>query len=103
VLLALADVFLTVPHPRAAAGVTPPRLHRAIWWLFRAASRSAGRHRYAAAHRRHAEAGIEVEPEPAAGADRYVELRRQWDGYVRGFAAYMAYDWWRIDPLIGRA
>src|SRR5687768_10846739 len=39
VLLALADVFLTVLHPRADAGVVSPRLNRAIWTLFRVGSR----------------------------------------------------------------
>jgi hypothetical protein len=60
---------------------------------------AAWRRRYAAAHQRLAAAGVEVEPDVEAGARRYVELRSQWDGFVRGFAAYLAYDWWKIDPL----
>lgn len=60
---------------------------------------AAWRRRYAAAHRRFAAAGVAVEPDPEEGAERYVALRRQWDGFVRGFASYMAYDWWKIDPL----
>lgn len=60
---------------------------------------AAWRRRFEAAHRRFAAAGIAVEPDPDEGARRYVSLRAQWDGYVRGFAAYMAYDWWKIDPL----
>lgn len=60
---------------------------------------AAWRRRYAAAHRRFAEAGVEVEPDAEAGARRYVELRSQWDGFVRGFASYLDYDWWKIDPL----
>jgi hypothetical protein len=59
---------------------------------------AAWRRRYADAHAKLAAAGIEVEPDPATGAEQYVALRRQWDGYVRAFADYMAYPWWRIDP-----
>lgn len=70
-------VALEVEHPHAAA------------W----------RRRYADAHRRFSDAGIAVLPDVAAGADHYVELRREWDGYVRVFADYMAHDWAVIDPL----
>lgn len=59
----------------------------------------AWRRRYTAAHSAFAAAGIAVAPDVEAGADRYVELRRQWDGYVRVFARYMAYPWAAIDPL----
>lgn len=59
----------------------------------------AWRRRYADAHRKLAAEGIEVEADAAAGAERYVELRRQWDGYARAFAHYMAYPWAVIDPL----
>lgn len=59
----------------------------------------AWRERYAAARRRLAAEGIEVEADAAEGADRYVALRQEWDGYVRAFATYMGYAWWKIDPL----
>lgn len=59
----------------------------------------AWRRRYADAHRLFVAAGIAVCPDIEAGADRYVELRRDWDGYVRVFARYMAYSWATIDPL----
>lgn len=72
-----AEVIAAEDHPHAAA------------W----------RRRYAAAHRRLAAAGVAVEPDPEEGAERYVALRGQWDGFVRSFASYMAYDWWKIDPL----
>lgn len=78
-----------IPADVIAAEVEHP--HAAAW-----------RRRYAAAHRRLAEAGIEVEPDEADGARRYVALRRQWDGYVRAFADYMAHPWWTIDPLTAR-
>lgn len=60
------------------------------------------RRRYFDALHKLAGEGIEVEANADAGAERYVELRRQWDGYARAFAAYMAYPWWKIDPLTAR-
>lgn len=59
----------------------------------------AWRRRYATAHARFARAGIAVAPDVEAGAERYVALRREWDGYVRVFARYMGYDWATMDPL----
>lgn len=43
-------------------------------------------------------AGIATNPDLESGADTYVALRRQWEGYVIGFASYMAYDWSEIAP-----
>lgn len=60
---------------------------------------AAWRRRYADAHACFMAAGIAVTPDLEVGADRYVALRREWDGYVRAFADYMAYDWATIDPL----
>lgn len=40
--------------------------------------------------------GITVTQDAAAGADRYVALRRQWGAYVVAFADYMAYEWAEI-------
>jgi hypothetical protein len=60
---------------------------------------AAWRRRYAQARCRFAAAGMAVEPDADEGTRRYVSLRGQWDAHVRSFAAYMGYDWWKIDPL----
>lgn len=52
------------------------------------------------AHYRQVAAALRAEgvtvAEDAAGADRYVALRRQWGAYVVAFADYMAYEWAEI-------
>lgn len=57
------------------------------------------RQRYLEACDRFAAAGLEVVEDREAGAQRYIELRGEWDRFAKAFADYMAYDWWRIDPL----
>jgi len=55
------------------------------------------RYRAAVDHLRHA--GISVTDDEARGAERYVELRRQWDSYVMAFARYMEHPLHEIDPM----
>jgi hypothetical protein len=55
------------------------------------------RYRAAADHLRHA--GISVTGDEARGAERYVEMRRQWDSYVMAFARYMEHPIPEIDPM----
>lgn len=42
--------------------------------------------------------GIATNPDLDAGADRYVAMRRQWNGKVAAFAQYMSYRWSDIAP-----
>ena len=42
--------------------------------------------------------GISVAADEARAADRYVEMRRQWDSYVMAFAHYMEHPIQEIDP-----
>lgn len=37
--------------------------------------------------------GVAVVEEVAAGAEKYIALRREWGAYVAAFADYMLYDW----------
>jgi hypothetical protein len=56
------------------------------------------RRRYDAAVDYLGRAGIATTRDPQRGADRYVELRRQWDAYVMAFAHYMEHTPEDIDP-----
>lgn len=60
------------------------------------------RERYYHAAQRLETAGIEITPDLAAGADRYVSLRQKWDPHVRALAKYMDYKWNTIAPADGR-
>lgn len=56
------------------------------------------RERYHRARARLQQAGIQTTPDPEAGAERYVALRRAWDPYVRALASYTLYNWAEVDP-----
>lgn len=71
-----------LPQPRPG---TAEELERETEQLWRA-------HYEQAAEKLRAE-GIAVVEDVAAGADKYVALRRQWGAYVVAFAEYMAYAW----------
>jgi hypothetical protein len=59
--------------------------------------REQWRRRYAAAVRRLRDAGIETIDDEEAGAEAYVELRQQWNGYVDAYSDFMKYDLSDID------
>jgi hypothetical protein len=42
--------------------------------------------------------GIAVNPDPQAGVERYVELRRQWDAHVMALADYLGHPRAEVDP-----
>jgi len=52
--------------------------------------------RYNRAVKRLAAKGVEVTLNRAAGAQRYVSLRREWEPYVKALAEYMQYEWSEI-------
>lgn len=56
------------------------------------------RHRYHHAVRRLREEGIRTARDPEGGADRYVELRREWEPYVIALTKYLAYEWDQVAP-----
>ncbi|MGC9671319.1 potassium channel family protein [Planosporangium sp. 12N6] len=62
----------------------------------------AWRERYRRAVVRLREAGLRVNPDPAAGADDYVRLRGRWDAQVRALASAMLYEWDEIEPSLPR-
>jgi hypothetical protein len=55
---------------------------------------------YRAAAERFRRAGIATTADEAAGAERYIELRSEWDNPVRGFAAYMDRSGAERDPAV---
>lgn len=61
------------------------------------------RERYADALDRLREAGVQGNPDPAAGADEYVRLRAEWDTQVRALAGAMLYEWSVIEPALPRS
>ena len=66
--------------PGVARGA-PPAEEAVLW-----------RERYSAAVARLADAGLQVRPDAAAGADDYVALRSEWDRPVHDLATAMLYD-----------
>ena len=62
------------------------------------ADAEAWRQRYGRALLRFEAEGIRVAPDRAAGAQRYVQLRRQWDAPVKALARYLARDWAEVAP-----
>jgi hypothetical protein len=82
----MSKIFLGVEHPpeeRAEADGEDVRR-----W----------KERYRLAAERLRAAGIETSPDEDEAADRYVALRRQWEGYVTGFAEYMRRPMGEIEP-----
>jgi hypothetical protein len=60
------------------------------------------RERYFAGLERLQHAGIQTSQDVQRGADTYVALRAQWDGYITLLAPTMAYDLREIDPVAHR-
>jgi hypothetical protein len=58
------------------------------------------RRRYFAALGQLREAGLETRTDEAAGAGEYVDMRREWDPYVRTLAPAMGFKMEEIDPAI---
>ena len=56
------------------------------------------RRRYRAAAERLRKAGIKTTPDESAAADLYVNLRQEWDPYIKPLAMYMGQDPARMDP-----
>jgi len=56
------------------------------------------RKRYFAALQRLREAGIKTVADEQAGAEAYIELRREWEHYITALAPTMAYKMEEIDP-----
>jgi ion channel len=57
------------------------------------------RERYHAALDYLSRCGVSVTPDPQRGAERYVELRRQWDSYVMALAHYLENTPEQVDPV----
>ena len=52
--------------------------------------------RYRRAVARLESSGLDTNPDPEAGLNRYVELRREWNSNVAGFCRYMGRHWSEI-------
>ena len=62
-------------------------------------TRERWRRRYFAALRRLAEAGIPTLADQNAGAENYIELRRQWQSHIEHLAPALAYSIGEVDPV----
>lgn len=82
----LSDTFLDGSRPEAPDAET-----RDLW-----------RHRYGAALRRLRQAGIQTIEDEQAGAETYVNLRSQWNGFIAALAPVMAFSPEEIDPAGNR-
>ena len=82
----MSKIFLGRDHP-PQAGVDVDEATAARW-----------RRRFHAAAERLRAAGIATAPDADAAAEHYVALRRQWHGYVAGFARYMQRTMDEIEP-----
>jgi len=88
-LRGLSDVFLPGGMPDEPAPVGP-------------ATAECWRQRYRSAAARLRAAGVHTAADEQAGANAYVELRRQWDPFVVAFARYMAHSLAELDPACER-
>lgn len=86
-LTELSRVFL--PKHLVQPGRSPDEQTRGRW-----------QHRYQTALTRLRAAGITLVRDERAGAEQYIELRRQWDAYIAGFADYMGHNLDDIDPVL---
>jgi hypothetical protein len=62
-------------------------------------ARERWRRRYFAARRRLAQAGIPTLADQNAGAENYIELRRQWQRHIEHLAPALAYSISEVDPV----
>jgi hypothetical protein len=88
-LRGLSHVFLPGGIPETGDPVDP-------------ATAECWRQRYRTAAARLRAAGIHTAADESAGANAYVELRRQWDPLVVAFARYMAHSPAEVDPACER-